>query len=482
MYLISAMSNQDKTQRRIKQFYEKRDTSILDVNFKEHIEKKILKYQTWHILTLRKVLKDNNVGCAIDCSATGTGKTYTTLALCGQMDWEPIIICPKSVLCYWKEICDIFQVKPKTIINYESIKVGKELDADMEKVKSDMVLLGDSGFEWKNVDKNKNIIIFDEAHRCKNNKSLNGKLLLSAKGVCRILLLSATIAQKPEDFMIFGYMLDFYKNPRSGKKWIESMTRKDIFRLTSDGESELEKYIYANKGSRMSYGEMTQTLSKNNVSVQCYSLDEKNLKEIGLLYKLFFELADSKNTRLKQNAGALTAQGLARQKIEMAKLPIFIDLIEKYYEVGKSIVVFVNFLDSLNALIKYFSKRVKISYIAGDQSIEERRNNIESFQNNSVRLIFCTLMAGAESISLHDIDGGYPRLSLISPSFSGKDLCQALGRIYRTGVKSVIEQKIIFCDEPTEISICKKLKEKISFLNNFADSDKFDSEMFDIVV
>jgi superfamily II DNA or RNA helicase len=463
------MQNEDKVKKRIKQIYDKCDTGMLNVNFKEHIEKKILGYQTWHILALRKVLKDNNAACALDCSATGTGKTYTTLALCGQMNWEPIIICPKSVICYWKEICDYFQVKPKTIINYESIKKGKELDDDMEKKKSDMVSFEDDKFTWKNVDRNKNIIIFDEAHRCKNYKSQNGRLLLSAKNICRILLLSATIAQKPEDFLIFGYMLGFYNNTKSGKKWIESTTRKDIFRLETDGESELEKFIYANKGSRMSLSDMAKSANKNNISAQCFSLDEKYLKEIAACYR-----------EIKIKGSQLLDQSAARQKIEMAKVPIFIELIEKYYELGKSIVVFVNFLNPFNTLKKYFNKKFDFSCIMGSQTLEERRENIERFQKNETRLMICTLTAGSESVSLHDTDGSYPRVSLISPSFSGKDLCQALGRIYRTGVKSQIEQKIIFCDEPTEISICNTLREKIRFLNNFADYDKFDSSILDI--
>jgi superfamily II DNA/RNA helicase len=135
----------------------------------------------------------------------------------------------------------------------------------------------------------------------------------------------------------------------------------------------------------------------------------------------------------------------------------------------------------MSDLIKYFVKKhIDCVYISGSQTIEERTNAVDQFQENKIKLIICTIAAGSESISLHDVFGTSPRVSLILPSFSGKDLCQALGRIYRTGVKSIVEQKIIFCDEKTEKLICEKLKEKIKFLNNFLDYDKIDPSIMDI--
>ena len=63
-------------------------------------------------------------------------------------------------------------------------------------------------YEW-NLNKRTDIVIVDEAHKCKNHKSLNGKILLSLKSKCKIILLSATIADKPENFKVFGFCLTF---------------------------------------------------------------------------------------------------------------------------------------------------------------------------------------------------------------------------------------------------------------------------------
>lgn len=465
------MHNRSKLQSIEDRMFKQFDKDFVDIDFKPHIEKNILGYQMLHIMNFISIYKKNNEVCAVDFSSTGTGKTYTSIALCGQLDYQPIIICPKSVICYWKEVCDFYNVKPKTIINYESIKKGKDLDDNMTKKKSDIIDLVDDKFVWKNIDKKINIIIFDEAHRCKNYKSLNGKLLLSAKGKCRILLLSATIAQKYEDFRIFGYMLGFYKQVKSGTKWLQSLLREDQFKFSSSGETQLTACIYPKKGSRMTYSDMSKCVSQNHISSQCYTLDEKSEKTLKKEYDF-----------LKKHINhPLAIQLHSRQKIEEAKMPIFIDLAEKYLEEGNSIVVFINFLKSLEYLMNHF-KHHHIDYasICGDQTIEERTNNINIFQSNKVRLIICMIQAGSESISLHDKEGNHPRISLISPSFSGKELLQALGRIYRTGVKSIVEQKIIFCDEPTEKLICEKVKEKIKFMNNFADYDKLNPDDFDI--
>jgi superfamily II DNA or RNA helicase len=465
------MHNRFKIESRAKGMFKQFDNDFADVNFKPNIEKKILKYQTLHILNFISIFKKNNEACAVDFSSTGTGKTYTAIALCAQLDYEPIIICPKSVICYWKDVCDFFEVKPKTIINYESIKVGKELDDNMTKKKSEIIEIKNNNFEWQNIDKNKNIILFDEAHRCKNHKSLNGKLLLSTKNKCRILLLSATIAQKYEDFKIFGYMLGFYKQLRQGTKWIQSLIREEMFKFTSSGESQLTSVIYPKKGSRMTYSDMSKYISPNHITTQCYSLDEKNETILKKEYDF-----------LRKNANNPLAEQLkARQKIEEIKVPIIADLAEKYLDEGNSVVIFVNFLLSLEYLLKHFIKKnIDCVCVFGDQTLQERTEHINKFQENSVRLIICMIQAGSESISLHDLDGNHPRVSLISPSFSGKDLLQALGRIYRTGVKSRVEQKIIFCDVKIERLICDKIKEKIQFMNNFADYDKMNPDDFSI--
>ena len=60
-------------------------------------------------------------------------------------------------------------------------------------------------------------------------------------------------------------MLDCYKQITTGKKWIESLMREDMFKFTSKNETQLTSYIYPTKGSRMSYSDMSKELNKNHV-------------------------------------------------------------------------------------------------------------------------------------------------------------------------------------------------------------------------
>ena len=81
---------------------------------------KLLEYQFLHIFNLMTAFRSNNI--IVDGSDTGTGKTYTSIALCKQLKLKPFIICPKTIMSTWEYVCKIFQVTPLGIVNYESIK------------------------------------------------------------------------------------------------------------------------------------------------------------------------------------------------------------------------------------------------------------------------------------------------------------------------------------------------------------------------
>ena len=76
--------------------------------------------------------------------------------------------------------------------------------------------------------------------------------------------------------------------------------------------------------------------------------------------------------------------------------------------------------------------------------------------------------AGSAVISLHDLNGNYPRSSLLCPSWSAIRTKQALGRIYRANGKTKCVQKFLFASEIEErqrVRVQMKLQ-NISELNN----------------
>ncbi|AEX61487.1 putative ATP-dependent RNA helicase [Megavirus courdo11] len=81
---------------------------------------KLLNYQIEHVESLKKTIEIH--GRALDASDTGTGKTYTSIALCAEMGLKPLIICPLSVIANWKSVLKYFGISYYGISNYESIQ------------------------------------------------------------------------------------------------------------------------------------------------------------------------------------------------------------------------------------------------------------------------------------------------------------------------------------------------------------------------
>lgn len=156
------------------------------------------------------------------------------------------------------------------------------------------------------------------------------------------------------------------------------------------------------------------------------------------------------------------------QKIEILKIPTFVELTNDFIYNGYNVVIFVNFTQTLLTLAELLHTN---SLVYGEQSLENRQSIIENFQNNMTNVIICNIKAGGLGISLHDIKGGHPRVSLISPTWSSIDLLQALGRIHRAGGKSKSLQRIIYTANTVEEKIADKLKHKLNNINSINNGD-----------
>jgi SNF2 family DNA or RNA helicase len=428
-----------------------KDNELDSIDIKQEILNKLLPYQTLHTINMISAVKKNI--SSIDASSTGTGKTYVISAVCKQLQIKPLVICPKSIIGTWKNILKSFDVKYIDVINYEAI-LSKTKD------KNSYVELIDNNYVWKFEDNNV-LIIFDEAHKCKNPKTNNGKLLLSTKDKIKTILLSATICDKDEDFYIFGYILGLYKRQSEGVKWLGTMRREMKNQYKNKSTNILENFIFPQKGSKMSMTDLGDSYPKNQISIECYSVDDKDKETINKYYE-----------EVKMNKFKIVANIKMRQVIENIKVKIMCDLCETYYLQNNSIVFFVNFRSSFALIEKYLTnKNILFAKIDGSQTDVERQDNIDLFQTNKVRAIICMIQTGGISISLHDINGTNPRISLISPSYSHIELIQTLGRIYRSGCLTPCVQKIIFCEDTFEENIVSVLKNKKNMLDTLSDKD-----------
>jgi superfamily II DNA or RNA helicase len=431
----------------------------------DKIKDKLLSYQVQHTENLVRIL-NKNFAC-LDASDTGTGKTYCAIAACYIMKKSPIIICPKTIISTWKNVCSYFKINPYIIINYESLKTGNNFDK-MKRIEKDKKIT----YEFEDIPNS--LYIFDEAHRCSNLNTENSSILFAAKKTkTPILLLSATIADYPEKFKPFFYILNFIspeqiKNVNLDINKYMKIIDEWIFR-DKKPMIRIHNMLYPNRASRMRIDVLGDLFPQTQITATPYSLADERAKEIEKEYKnLYNELEDIKNKKSKDKNNPLTLILRAQQKIEILKIPIFIEMCNDFRHNGYSVVIFVNFTRTLETICDLLHSSSKIY---GEQTNIERMKNIDDFQSNKTNVIVCNIKAGGIGISLHDLHGTHPRVSLISPTWSSIDLVQALGRIHRAGGKTKSLQRIIYVADTVEEKIADKLKNKLLNINDINNGD-----------
>jgi SNF2 family DNA or RNA helicase len=161
-------------------------------------------------------------------------------------------------------------------------------------------------------------------------------------------------------------------------------------------------------------------------------------------------------------------------KIELYKIPIILDVANDALENGYSVVIFVCFKETLQQLAEQLNTTC---LIYGGQSLEERNAHIDDFQNNRTNVLISMLSAGACGISLHDLHGGHPRMSIINSGWNGIELKQALGRIHRAGAKTPALQRLVFCANTYEDNICKAIEQKLKNIDSINDGEYDDGDI-----
>lgn len=403
-----------------------------------------------------------NHSVALDCSDTGTGKTVTACAVIKELGLKFAIVAPKIVLPAWREWCGKFGLEPEFILNYEKLRTGKT---------PHIKKLGNKQWEWKSSGP-EFLYIFDEVHKCKSYKSQNGAMLEAAKS-SKVLMLSATAAGSPLDMRFTGRLLGLH-NGVNYFSWlhkngiVKAPWGGMIFRGGKKVLTDIHSRIFPAKGVRIRISELGDAFPSNQVNAETFDISPK----IGELYQQveqeILELKDkAKDDRDPESP--LTKRLRMRQEIELLRVPVIVEMAENFLEENKSVVCFVNFRQTLEAIGERMEKFNPL-YIHGEQSATDREDNVRAFQANSHHLLLCQINAGGVGVSLHDLHGR-PRVSLISPTYSAIDLKQALGRIHRSGAKSPALQYILFAANSVEEEVSQAVRKKLRNIDLLNDGD-----------
>ena len=429
-------------------------------------------HQVQHVKNLTAKLKENYI--CFDTSDTGTGKTYSAIATAKYMEMDVFIICPKTIICSWVNVVKKFNINCIGISNYELIikekyyKVNTGIKSKMSS-KCPYISKTDDQYlySWKLPENT--LIIFDEAHKCSNHQALCGNVLLSLKNVYSVknplLLITATICESPHKFKLFSVLLKWCSSYNSVFHWLE-----DSYNPLAASKIINERLAPKNM-CKVKISDLGDSFKKNNISAEYFDTKISDLNQIDKLHEEIKECYDEMNDIDYDRSTKLS--GLAkvvklRMKIELLKVPIFIDLAQQYIDNNLSVVIFVNYTATLELLAKHLETTCLIH---GEQTIETRLNNIKNFVNDKKRIIVCNITSGGEGISLNDIHGNHPRVALISPPMSGTRLIQACGRISRINSKTPSFNKIIYANTLTEKKFCNRLKLKIDSNQIITDLD-----------
>ena len=429
-------------------------------------------WQVDHANKLAFALKKFNG--AIDASDMGVGKTIIALKVAEMCGLMPVIVCPKILIPVWRDWVEKFFPNFDPIVfNYEVLTRGKG------GVKAKYVEKKGKRFKWL-LDPKKAMLIFDEVHRCKGDKSLNSKLLASAKE-CKIktLMLSATACFDPREMRGLGYVLGLH-GYRDHWVWcLRNGCRKGYFGgLDFSGSSKvltrLHEDIFGSglKGSRLRIADLPEgSFPENKIEARSYRVGS-GIRTVDEMYEDMVDQVLSGELD-EEDVNGLTVQLRTRQSVESLKVPAIVELAMHGIYEGIKPVIFVNFRETLDAIVEELeNKKVpSLSQIHGGQTEDERTSHINAFQDNFSDACVCTIQAGGVGLSLHDTDGNHPRMSIISPGFSAIDLKQALGRIHRSGGKSVARQYIVFASDSVEDEVCKAVNRKLNNLDLLNDGD-----------
>ncbi len=439
----------------------------------------LLAPQREHAVNLLNSLYVN--GVASDQSETGTGKTYVAAWIAKYLNSPVVIVCPKVVIPSWNKVLSYFGIKAHCLINYEKLIRGNTEHLSFKNDRDD----GPSDYTI-NFPKN-SLVILDEVHKCKASTSKNSDFLIKLKmDGYKTLLLSATTATNPLEMKAFGFATTLHNlvnyrqfitnsgayTGRFGGYQIDMGSQRTVEAMANIHNQLFNEYKVS---SRMTRKMFDKIFPDNHVMAECFDMGT-NTDKINRVYEqMEAELAALEESSVNYSQHHFAIMTKARRMAELLKVPTMVEMIEDWFDEGISPVVFVNFTDTVEAIVKQLSKNKKfdglIAKIVGGQSDKVRQADIEGFQNDTKRIMIANLAAGNAGVSLHDLNGKFPRASVISPSYSAINLLQALGRIHRAEGKTKCVQKIMFAAGTIEEDACKRVQCKLNNLECLNDGD-----------
>jgi SWI/SNF-related matrix-associated actin-dependent regulator 1 of chromatin subfamily A len=369
----------------------------------------------------------------------GLGKTTSAIIASLESGAKKIlIVCPASLKLNWereiKNYTDrkILIVEGRRwgstfdfyIINYDIIKNYHTTDNNEDN--DDYKLLVNANFE---------LAIVDEAHYVSNNTAQRTKLLNDVLSkIPKVWLLTGTpMTSRPINYF---NLLKIVNSPLT-LNW-QSYVRRYCagYQFKVGGR----KIWNTNGASNLDeLRERTKNLVLRRMKTDILDLPEKLITPIFLELKSTFydeELEEfmriSKENKNKESISVTINRLMKiRQLIAQEKIPYTCELIDKYIEQGKKVIVFTNFTNTLDEIHEKYKKKSVV--LDGRMSKDKRQESVDRFQNeDKIKIFISNIIAGGVGITLTAAE----TVIMNDLSFVPAHHSQAEDRAYRYGQKN----------------------------------------------
>jgi len=426
-------------------------------------------------------------GFAFDASPTGTGKTYSASWIAKNYGSSVVVICPKSVQKNWFDTLKSFGIDNPIVMTFERLVRG-----NTDYYTYDMSVYLNRTNWWKSLGitvnfPNNSLVILDEVHKCKGQKSLSGECLVAIKNAGhKLLMLSASAATNVTEMKAFGYatllhsgygFYDFCKDNGVAFNRFGLGTWDANLQKCKEGMVRIHNTLFNTLGcaNRMNRKDFGNIFPDNQVIADGFDLGSNTAKLQSVYNEMEYELMNLDESSMEYSEHHFAIIMKARRQSEILKVPAMVSWIEDMYDEGVSPVVFINFRETLEAIEKRLNSAKysgKIAKIVGGQTQKQRDNEIEQFQSDIKRICLVMVAAGSASVSLHDLNGNYPRHTLINPSYSAINTLQSLGRCHRANGKTPVVQRFFFANGvEIEEKMRKRVNLRLTNLDSLNDGD-----------
>lgn len=492
-------------------------------------------YQKPHFKRMMEILIDRSG--ALDLSKAGLGKTIIAIAISMTLKMPLFVICPKTMISSWKDTCQKYGATIIEAFSYQSFKGKKGLQPShpyltREDIESytveengEIKPIVKTSFKCTEIFKellSKGILfICDEFQEVKNNSAQSKAVAAVIEEliytISRYLFLSRTPLENINQAIHIMRVLQFIDKPRlyykdqSGKynydgaleiiSICDSIDREKTDIIIEESKPHTQTSI-KEMCFKLFYTVLIPEISSSMVDdkLGIFSNDTKNgfyiadpsdlntIKEgIKMLDREVEKFLRSENNiednSSNERVGIRSRIIPALKLIEVGKIGIFSRkaIEDLSNDDNCKVLIALNFTESITKVYNQISSIFPCEILSGSVQQKKRKEIIDSFQENSnkLRCIIFQIKVGGVGISLHDIYGNHPRKMYISPGYEMSIIYQASMRIYRQGIKSNAETRIVYVnDVDQELRILDALSRKTETLKKIISTESLKYDKF----